>query len=187
MRSFIVLSALAAVFVASPAFAGVGNGSCPPPFDFLCGGDDDQGETPGQNVDVDVDVDNHNFNNNINHNEASASAEAGAFQTQGQGQHQSQGNEQSIVFEDKVAASPAASLYLGTCQAGMSAQTLQGGGSLGSPDEVCLLFTAAQVASTQGRETLANKLLDEAVDILRIRSNPVRRFLQGVPLLGRVM
>lgn len=171
MKNLAIAFAFAMMVVAGPAFAQ------PNLCDILPNLPQCEQPTPtedGVNVNQDVDVD------------------VNQFQVQEQGQVQGQSsktgdNTVTITEDNRFPASSAASLYLGTCQAGVSAQTLQGGGSLGSPDEVCLLFTAAQVASSQNRPELATKLLDEAVDILKIRSNPVRRFLQGFPLIGRVM
>lgn len=164
MRSFVTVFVLATMVVAGNAFAQPNLCDLHPNLPQCDGEDNGAG-----NVDVDVET----------------------FTVQDQDQHQrqdqDQANSQTVLFEDREAASSSASLYLGTCQAGMSAQTIQGGGAIGSPDEVCLLFTASQVAATQGRKVLAEKLLDEAVDILKVRSNPVRRFLQGIPLIGRVM
>jgi hypothetical protein len=86
----------------------------------------------------------------------------------------------------KAATSSSATLVLGTCQAGASAQTFQAGASIGSPDEVCLLFTASQLALTQNNPHLAADLLDRAVTVLKWRANPVRRAFQALPLLGRL-
>lgn len=177
MNKFAILFALATMIVAAPSFAD--------PPEFIPPGH----QYGGSGGDAIADADALAASNSSSNSDADARSTATAVGTQQQSQNQAslQGNEQSVTFEDDVAASSAATLVLGTCQSGVSAQTIQGGGALGGPDEVCLLFTASQVAASQGRFELSNKLLDEAVDILKVRSNPVVRFLQGIPVIRKVM
>lgn len=162
-----------------------------------------------QVTDVDASNRSSNFNSNLNSNRNDlentnvsvqgqhTDVDTTDVSVQGQGQDQGQGQVQGIHFSDndtsivkykaaKTAAASAADIVLGTCQTGMSAQTHMGGGSMGSPDEVCLLFTASQLAYSQDKPELGDKLLNEAVEILRVRANPVRRLFQGIPLIGRL-
>jgi hypothetical protein len=83
-------------------------------------------------------------------------------------------------------ASSPGTLILGTCQAGVSANSQMGGGSLGGPDEVCLLFTLAQMHAGLGNFPAAADALKRADDTLRWRNNVVRRFFQAIPLIGRM-
>ena len=114
-------------------------------------------------------------------------------QVQGQKQTQVQGNVQvtETTYEDaKNPASSAANLFLATCTSGASAQGFGGGGSLGGPDDVCLLLNFAQVSAVFGGEAGAEQsawALREAQHILKIRANPLRKALQAIPLVGRIM
>jgi hypothetical protein len=87
---------------------------------------------------------------------------------------------------DEFPASSAPNLILGTCQAGLTAQSQMGGGSMGGPDEVCLLFTLSQIQLAMGDREAAYRSLDLAETTLKWRANPVRRFFQAIPLLGRI-
>ena len=117
----------------------------------------------------------------------------GQGQVQGQKQTQVQGNVQvsQTTYEDaKNPASSAANLFLATCTSGASAQGFGGGGSLGGPDDVCLLLNFAQVAAAFGGDAGAEQsawALREAQQILKIRANPLRKALQAIPLVGRIM
>lgn len=92
----------------------------------------------------------------------------------------------SGAFNNEEAASSAATLILGTCQTGFSAQTHMGGGSVASPDTVCLLFTAAQLADSFGDVELRDFLLNRAVTILKARTNPVVRGIEATPLFRKI-
>ena len=197
MKMFALFVAMVATLCAVPAFA---NGNGPPPCHPVFGCNDDGGDnTNTNNASAEADatavagsLSAAGVFDSGNSSSTAITGPATSFSDQDQHQGQGQGQQQGINFSDddtvvyEEAASSAASLYLGSCQAGVSAQTHMGGGSLGSPDSVCLLFTASQVAASLNDYELAHKLLGEAVEILKIRTNPVRRFFQGIPLLGRV-
>lgn len=89
--------------------------------------------------------------------------------------------------DSKRRAHSAAALVIGTCQTGFSAQGPMGGASAAASDSVCLLFTASQMATEQGNTALASELLDRSVSILKWRTNKVRVFFQGLPLVGRYL
>lgn len=114
------------------------------------------------------------------------------LQLQGQvakGGSANSGNNTFIVSgdeRDEFPASSAPNLVLGTCQAGLTAQSQMGGGSMGGPDEVCLLFTLSQIQLAMGDREAAYRSLDLAETTLKWRANPVRRFFQAIPLLGRI-
>jgi hypothetical protein len=72
-----------------------------------------------------------------------------------------------------------------------------GGGAVASPDDACLLADLSKlagayeaVAETKTEQTYWKgrkvELFEEAVDILKIRTNPVKRFFAAIPLLGRI-
>ena len=92
----------------------------------------------------------------------------------------------SVAIEHEASAASPGALILGTCQAGLTAQTQMGGGSMGGPEEVCLLFTLAQMQAHFGDVEAANATLDRAETILKWRGNIVRRAFQAIPLLGRI-
>jgi len=107
---------------------------------------------------------------------------------QEQGQFQAQGNSQSLTIEDaKNPASSAANLYLSQCTSGASAQGFGGGGSVGGPDEVCLLLNLAVVANGLGDTEASKAALTRASKILTERTNPFLRFLQMFPVIRRVI
>jgi len=139
------------------------------------------------NSDVDVDASSRNVNVQGQRTDVNTSD----FNTQGQNQGQNQGinfsDDDSVVYKEaeNSASSPGA-LILGTCQAGVAAQTQMGGGSLGGPDEVCLYFTLSQMYYSQGNQEAAAAALKRAEDTLRWRNNVVRRAFQAIPLIGRM-
>lgn len=111
-------------------------------------------------------------------------------QAQGQGQEQSQGNVQvtESTYEDaKNPASSAPNLFLANCTSGASAQGFGGGGSLGGPDDVCQLLNFAQVSALLGNVEDSTWAMGEAKNILKVRTNPLRRALQAIPLVGKIM
>jgi hypothetical protein len=61
-----------------------------------------------------------------------------------------------------------------------------GGGSIASPDDVCLLFGLSSMYRSVGNVELADKALSDAATILRWRANPVSRFFGAIPLIGRI-
>lgn len=141
-----------------------------------CGNQGGDGGHGGHGGISDVDVD------------TTAVAVAEQSQKQAQGQFQAQGNSQNLTIEDaKNPAASAANLYLANCTSGASAQGFGGGGSLGGPDDVCLLLNFAQVAATFGTPEDAAWALGEAKNILKVRTNSFRRVLQAIPLVGRIM
>jgi hypothetical protein len=75
---------------------------------------------------------------------------------------------------------------LANCQKGASGQGFGGGASFGSTDEVCHLFGLYALREARGERAEADQILEEITDILKIRTNPVRRFLQGTPLIGNL-
>lgn len=83
-------------------------------------------------------------------------------------------------------ASSAAGLFLANCTSGASAQGFGGGGSLGGPDDVCLLLNLSQVAAIEGDQATAQAALKRAENILTIRTNPVVRYLQAIPVLRHI-
>lgn len=84
------------------------------------------------------------------------------------------------------AASSAAAIVIGSCSKGVSAQSHMGGGSMASPDEVCLLFSLSSMYRLHGNIELSDKALADAAQILRFRNNPVRRSFQAIPLIGNI-
>ena len=134
-----------------------------------------------------------NTNANVNVADSESVSNADSFSSslaineQGQGQAQGQGQSVNMKFEatDAVAAS-APNLVLGTCQAGLTGQSQMGGGSMGGPDEVCLLFTLSQIQMAMGDMEGAQESVDLAADTLKWRANVVRRAFQAVPLIGRI-
>ena len=91
-----------------------------------------------------------------------------------------------MAIEHEASAASPGALILGTCQAGLTAQTQMGGGSMGGPDEVCLLFTLAQMQAHFGLIDESRATLARAETILNWRGNVVRRFFQAIPLVGRI-
>lgn len=125
------------------------------------------------------------------HAVAEASAEAVAVQGQVQGQLQGQfaetgNNVTSISVAPRLPASSAADLMLANCQKGASAQGFGGGGSIGSTDEVCHLFALYALREARGERGEADQVLEEITDIMKIRTNPVRRAFQAIPLIGNI-
>lgn len=116
-------------------------------------------------------------------------AVATAVQSQGQeqGQFQAQGNVQKLEIEDaKNPASSAANLFLANCTSGASGQGFGGGGSIGGPDEVCLLMNLAVVSASLGDVETSTWALGEAKLILRFRTNPFLRVFQAIPIVRRI-
>lgn len=181
-----------AIIAASLLFAGTASA-------IGFGNDNNGGDTEvNQDVDVrqtvDQDVEVRNTNTNVNTNVVDADAKAtsiqgqGQEQEQGQGQFQAQGNSQKLTIEDaKNPASSAANLYLANCTSGASAQGFGGGGSVGGPDEVCLLLNLAIVSATLGDAEGSKVALDRAARIMTERTNPFLRFLQMFPVIRRVI
>jgi hypothetical protein len=168
MRYFTILAALTAILFAGPAFASKDKSSCK----GNCGGGSTSEAAASSTA----------F--------AGAAAGAGVFgsgnssATAGSAQVDSSSN---VVFEDaENSASSPSTLILGTCQAGLTANTQMGGGSMGGPDEVCLLFTLAQMYYEQGDTEAGDRTLKRVDDTLRWRNNVVRRFFQAIPLIGRI-
>ena len=86
----------------------------------------------------------------------------------------------------RLPASSAADLMLANCQKGASAQGFGGGGSIGSTDEVCHLFALYALREARGEVAQADQVLEEITDIMKIRTNPVRRAFQALPLIGNI-
>lgn len=197
MKTLVIAFATLGLLVAAPAFANHNNGNGQDDCEAAAcnnngGGPGDPG--PGGDVNVDVTtvavgVGIAEANSNA---EATASSDATATavqgQEQGQAQFQAQGNVQKLTIEDAAnPASSAANLYLANCSSGASAQGFGGGGSVGGPDEVCLLLNASQVAFFQGDFEQASDLRGIAVKILKERTNSLLRFLQMLPVVRRVI
>lgn len=109
-------------------------------------------------------------------------------QEQGQFQEQGQANVQALTIEDaQNPASSAPNLFLASCNSGASAQGFGGGGSVGGPDEVCLLLNYAQMANYLGDREGSDWAMKEAKNILEVRTNSFLRFLQALPLLRKVL
>jgi hypothetical protein len=120
---------------------------------------------PGEGGDVSVDT------TAISEAEASASSSASVSS-------EVAGNNANLVIDQRMRlpASSAADLMLANCQKGASAQAFGGGGSFGSTDEVCHLFGLYALREARGERAEADQILEEITDILKIRTNPVRRF-----------
>ena len=183
----IVLAVLVSMLLAGSAFA-TGNGN-----NDSCPGNSCHGGDANVDVDVDQDVDVRNTNTTVVVTDVDVenTAVQGQGQEQSQGQFQAQGNSQKLTIEDaENPASSAANLFLANCTSGASAQGFGGGGSLGGPDDVCLLLNFAQVASMFGGEAGPEQsawALKEAQNILKVRANVFRRMLQALPVVGKIM
>lgn len=139
------------------------------------------------NSEVDVNASSQNENTNVQGQRTDVDTTDVSVQGQGQKQGIQFSDDDTVIYKEaENSAASAADLVLGTCQAGLSAQTQMGGGSLGGPDEVCLLFTLSQMYQAQGNTEAANAVLKRAEDTLKWRNNVVRRAFQAIPLLGRM-
>ena len=186
----LILTVLASMVLAGTALATPGgegnnqgcNGNGNP--NSPCGTTNEGGAGGSSTVDIDI----RNTNTAVADADARATAVQGQEQGQIQGQFQAQGNSQKLTIEDAAnPASSAAALYLANCSSGASAQGFGGGGSVGGPDEVCLLLNASNVAFLQGDVEQATELRGIAVKILKERTNSLLRFLQMLPVVRRVI
>jgi hypothetical protein len=216
MRLLMTLFCAGAFVLAGPAMADPcehnGNGS--PPFcDDEPGPPGHPGHGGHGHVDVDVDNTNTNTNSATASAGAEAFADANANATafggfaaaeggsaeQSQGQSQSQGQETAvdassevIVEGDHVEALEAddlpgipASIYVDACGNGLAAGFPGGSASFGAGNPVCLWLAIGRAANELGDRERADRALGEAEASLR-RQRSVSRYLEGVPLIGRL-
>jgi hypothetical protein len=130
-----------------------------------------------------------NGNENGHRNHGGGDSDATSIQGQIQGQIAETGDNVTTVSANtsyRLPASSAADLMLANCQKGASGQAFGGGGSIGSTDEVCHLFGLYALREARGEQAEADQILEEITDIMKIRTNPVRRAFQALPLIGNI-